>query len=136
MRIVFENTFEETWSRKCGNRKALATNGTQECFREYIRGNMEHRAVIGLPLPPLSSRLSDGAVRGKLSLLKLSRVATEFDVVKRKRMERSPRLLGQAKRQSRACYKLNSFQEKGHIVIDKLVTIQVFQPSLFVMTRF
>ena len=31
---------------------------------------------------PLSSRLSDGAVRGKLSLLKLSRVATEFDVVK------------------------------------------------------
>ena len=61
-------------------------------FREHIRENMEHRAVtsllaslvevIGLLLPPLSSRLSDGAVRGKLSLLKLSRVATEFDVVK------------------------------------------------------
>ena len=41
---------------------------------------------------PLSSRLSDGAVRGKLSLLKLSRVATEFDVVKRKRMERSHKI--------------------------------------------
>ena len=106
--LLCNSRIEEDSDNSTSSKDLLVRNA----FREYIRGNMEHRAVtsllaslvevIGLPLPPLSSRLSDGAVRGKLSLLKLFRVATEFDVVKCSAWRDLLRFLGQTKRQSRA----------------------------------
>ena len=43
VRNVFENLFEETWSTV--RLRALLASLVEECFREFIRGNMEHRAV-------------------------------------------------------------------------------------------
>ena len=33
---VFENSIRGNMEHQCGNREALATNGTQECFREFF----------------------------------------------------------------------------------------------------
>ena len=39
VRNVFENLFEETWSTV--RLRALLASLVEECFREFIRGNME-----------------------------------------------------------------------------------------------